>query len=195
MSIGTKIMIPANEDLFIHILNTEELLVHCQNYFKDICNKMFLYTNSLVYLDNGHYTPRQKHLICKKLYDIFYIIHENSDFGYMDHDRLGRLCFRMAQDSAVMGEKEVAIKELEKMLYHFKKMSKFDQIEHSSLLVNTLSSDIKDIRKKDTESIYSTFYSYLNDRIYCFESIIDEPEFAKIKNILKEKSNTQRNNN
>ncbi|MBE6685888.1 MAG: helix-turn-helix transcriptional regulator [Ruminococcaceae bacterium] len=181
-------MIPSNKDLFIHILDGKEMILHCQKYFKEICNNMFLYANSLAYLDNGHYTPRQKHIICKKLYDIFHIIHEDSDFDYMDHDRMGRLCFRMAQDSAVMEEKDQAVEELEKMLYHFDKMSEFDNIKHSSLLVNTLSSDIKDIRKKDTRSIYTTFYGYLNDRLNCFESIIDEPGFLKIKNILKEKS-------
>ena len=179
-------MIPINEDLFIDILRGNELLKHSQNYFKNICNQMFSYINSFAYLDNCHYSSEQKHLMCKKLYDIFHIIHENNDFGYMDEDRLGRLCFRMAQDSAVSGNTARALDELEEMLYHFDNMMSFTHIEHSSLLINTLSSDKAEIRKNHTENIYATFEYYLNDRIECFKGIINEPRFIAVKNKLKE---------
>ncbi len=177
-------MIPTNEDLFIHILKGEDLLSHCQRYFGDICNQMFMYFNSIAYLDLPHYSHEEIHTICQKLYDIYHIIHENSDFGYMHEDRLGRLCFRMAQDSAMLGYSERAIDELEKMVSHFDKMTKLKHIDHTSLLINTLSHDESELRKKDEENIYSTFLRYLNTRIECFKNIIDNPGFITVKEQL-----------
>lgn len=182
-------MIPANEDLFIHILKEQELLEHCQRYFANICNQMFMYVNSIAYLDMAHYSHEERHSICTKLYDIYHIIHENSDFGYADEDRLGRLCFRMAQDSAMTGNAERALKELEEMLEHFDRMTKIKHFDHTSLLLNTLSCDKNEVRKKDEENIYTTFLRYLNKRMECFECISDTPRFIAIKKQLVEKAN------
>lgn len=107
----------------------------------------------------------------------------------MDEDRLGRLCFRMAQDSAISGNTDRALDELEEMLYHFNKMSEFSHIDHTSLLINVQSCDKTEIRKKDEENIYSTFLHYLNKRSKCFEYIADEPRYIAIKEQLQEKSN------
>lgn len=182
-------MIPQNEDLFIHILNGPELLNHCQKYFSDVCNQMFTYINSMAYLDSSHYNNEERHSICKKLYDIYHIIHEDADFGYMDEDRLGRLCFRMAQDSAISGHPEQALDELERMIAHFDKATEFKHIDFSSLLLNTLSCDECNARKKDEENIYTTFLRYLNKRIECFDSIADTPRFIAVKQQLVEKAN------
>ncbi|MBQ8523400.1 MAG: helix-turn-helix transcriptional regulator [Clostridia bacterium] len=182
-------MIPQNEDLFIHILNGQELLEHCQKYFSNICNQMFFYINRIVYLDSSHYTNEERHIICKKLYDIYHIIHENADFGYMDEDRLGRLCFRMAQDSAMSGLPEQALDELERMVAHFDKVTKFKHLDYTSLLLNTLSCDESTVRKKDEDNIYTTFFNYLNNRIQCFESIADTPRFIAVMQQHAERAN------
>lgn len=181
-------MIPANEDLIIHILKGRELLEHCQKYFGNICNQMFLYVNNMAYLDSSHYSHEGRHSICQKMYDIYHLIHENSDFGYMDEDRLGRLCFRMAQDSAMSGKLERALEELEEMVAHFDKMATIKSVDHTSLLINTLSSDESTVRRKDEENIYAAFLRYLNKRIECFERIVDNPRFIAVKNKLIEKS-------
>jgi len=182
-------MIPTNEDLFIHILKGNELFKHCQKYFGNLCTQMFQYINSIVYFTENHYSAEECHDICKKLYDIFHIIYEKSDFGYMEEDRLGRLCFRMAQDSAICGQGERALAELEEMMVHFDKTMAFERINHSSLLVNTLSFDRSDIRKSDEENIYTKFYRYLNKRIAIFADIEDSPRFIAVKKTLLEKSN------
>lgn len=181
-------MIPANEDLFVHILKDNELLKHCQKYFANLCTQMFSYINSMVYFSANYYSAEERYAISKKIYDIFHIIYENSDFGGLEEDRLGRLCFRMAQDSAICGERERALTELEEMMTHFDNAAAFGHINHSSLLINTLSSDINDIRKSDEENIYTKFYRYLNKRIKIFENIADSPRFAAVKSALLEKS-------
>ncbi|MBQ8448623.1 MAG: helix-turn-helix domain-containing protein [Clostridia bacterium] len=182
-------MIPTNEDLFIHILKGKELLEHCQKYFGNLCIQIFQYINAIVYFNENEYSAEERHSICKKLYDIFHIIYEKSDFGYMEEDRLGRLCFRMAQDSAICGNEEKALAELEEMMAHFDKLESFEHINHSSLLVNKLYSDIKDIRKKDEENIYKIFARYLKRRMSSFEKISSSPRFIAIERALTEKSN------
>ncbi len=182
-------MIPANEDLFIHVLKGNELFMHCQKYFGNLCTQMFMYINSMVYFNTNDYTAEERHAICKKLYDIFHIIYENKDFGYMEEDRLGRLCFRMAQDSAEMGNRESALAELAEMMEHFDNMSEFVHIDYSSVLLRGTSYDISDIRKSDEENIYKKFCRYMNNKAKAFSEISDSPEFIKIKNDLEKKAN------
>ena len=75
------------------------------------------------------------------------------------------------------------------MMGHFDNMTSFEHINHSSILVNTLSSDIKDIRKSDEENIYKKFSRYMNNRISNFENISSSPRFIAIQKALAEKSN------
>ena len=182
-------MIPVNEDLFVAVLRGDELLRHCQNYFTDICNRMFTYINSMLYLSDDRYTPEQKHCIAKKLYDIFHIIHEDRDFGYMDEDRLGRLCFRMAQNSAASGRYSDSLDELEKMTEHFERMETFTEIKHTSLLLNTLSSDKAKVKKHCEENIYATFARYLEDCKDVFKPLVNNERFIAVKIQLSEKAN------
>ena len=79
---------------------------------------------------------------------------------------------------------QIPIDELEKMVSHFDKMTKLKHIDHTSLLINTLSHDESELRKKDEENIYSTFLRYLNTRIECFKNIIDNPGFITVKEQL-----------
>ncbi|MBR6514519.1 MAG: helix-turn-helix transcriptional regulator [Clostridia bacterium] len=178
-------MIPVHEDLYVSILRGDELLQHCQNYFSDICNQMFTYANSLLYLSDSHYTHKQKHTVARKLYDIFHIIHEDGDFGYMEEDRLGRLCFRMAQDSVSSGEYTQALDELEEMIEHFDKAESFTEIKQTSLLVNTLTSGRSQIKKHCEDSIFSIFAHYFEECEDVFKSLESDVRFIAIKNRLE----------
>ncbi len=182
-------MIPVHEDLYVSVLHGDDLLRHCQNYFSDICNQMFTYVNSILYLCDNHYTPEQKHSIAKKLYDIFFIIHENRDFGYMDEDRLGRLCFRMAQDSVSSGEYQRALAELEEMIEHFDKLEDFTEIKQSSLLVDMLTADKSKLKKHCEENIFATFSDYLNNCKDIFKPLEKDERFIAIRNRLADKAN------
>ncbi|MBR4881185.1 MAG: helix-turn-helix transcriptional regulator [Clostridia bacterium] len=178
-------MIPINEDLLVSVLRGDELLRHCQNYFSDICNQMFIYVNSLLYLSDSHYTPEQRHTIARKLYDIFHIIHEDGDFGYMEEDRLGRLCFRMAQASVLSGEYSQALDELEEMIEHFDKAESFTEIKQTSLLVNTLTSDRAKFKKHCEDNIFAIFAHYLERCEDVFKPLKNDERFIAIKNRLE----------
>lgn len=180
-------MVPPNEDLLLHVLRGDELLLHCQQYFAQVCRQMSLYVNSMTYLTDG-YSAEERHRICKTVYDVFHLIYDRRDFGREAEDRLGRLCFRMAQDSALLGEGDRAIAELEEMLRHFDKMTDFEHIDHTSLLLNRLSADAEDEKRKDEISIYSTFAHYLECRMECFADIADDPRFLRIREELSTKA-------
>ena len=183
-------MIPVHEDLYVSILRGDELLQHCQNYFSGICNQIFTYANSILYLNDSHYTPEQKHTIAQKLYDIFHIIHENSDFGYMDEDRLGRLCFRMAQDSVSSGEYTQALDELEEMIEHFEKMEAFTEIKQTSLLIDTLTSDKTKIKKHCEDNIFTIFSHYLEECADVFKPLENDERFIEVKKLLLAKAHS-----
>ena len=44
-------MIPPAEDLHVHVLEGNELVEHCQNYFWKVCDRMYLYMNYLIEID------------------------------------------------------------------------------------------------------------------------------------------------
>ncbi len=182
-------MIPVHEDLYVAVLRGDDLLRHCQNYFSDICNQMFTYVNSILYLNDNHYTPEQKHSIAQKLYDIFHIIHEDRDFGYMDEDRMGRLCFRMAQDSAASGEYQQALDELEEMIVHFDRMEFFTEIKQTSLLLDTLTADKAKLKKHCEDNIFATFAHYLERCEDIFKPLEKDERFIAVRKQLADKAN------
>ena len=44
-------MMPPAEDLYLHVLEGDELVEHCQNYFWKVCDRMYLYMNYLMSQD------------------------------------------------------------------------------------------------------------------------------------------------
>ena len=178
-------MIPPAEDLHVHVLEGNELVEHCQNYFWKVCDRMYLYMKYLIDCKDAGYTHEEKHTMLKSLYDMFHIIFSNEDFGFYN-DRLTRISFFMALESGKAGEFDRAIGELEKMVLYCEKFKNFTEINHSSLFVNKIKFSRKDISKHSEETLGHAYLRYLNNNDNVFASIKDMPRYLNIKERLAE---------
>ena len=176
-------MIPPAEDLHVHVLEGNELVEHCQNYFWKVCDQMYLYMKYLIDCKDAGYTHEEKHTILKSLYDMFHIIFSNEDFGFYN-DRLTRISFFMALESGKAGEFDRAISELEKMVLYCEKFKNFTEIDHSSLFVNKIKFNRKDISKHSEETLGHAYLRYLNNNDNLFASIKNDPRYTSIKERL-----------
>lgn len=176
-------MIPPTEDLHVHVLEGNELVEHCQNYFWKVCDQMYLYMKYLIDCKDAGYTHEEKHTILKSLYDMFHIIFSNEDFGFYN-DRLTRISFFMALESGKAGEFDRAISELEKMVLYCEKFKNFTEIDHSSLFVNKIKFNRKDISKHSEETLGHAYLRYLNNNDNLFASIKNDPRYTSIKERL-----------
>ena len=178
-------MVPEAEDLRVHVLEGKELVEHCQAYFWKACDRMYLRMRSLLSCKESGYSTEERHSMQKALYDMFYMIFPNEDFGCWE-DRLGRLCFFMAVESMKAGEYERAIGELEKMVYHFEKLEDFSVIKHTSPLVNRLTIDrSKHTAKHTEESTAASYLRYLENQKAVFEQIENDVRFLAVKGRLE----------
>lgn len=176
-------MIPPTEDLHLHVLEGNELVEHCQNYFWKVCDRMYLYINYMLDCTDAEYTHEEKHAMWETLYNIFHMIFPNKDFGFW-HDRLARINFFMALESGKAEAFERATCELEQMLAHVEKEQTFTNISHSSLLVNRIKIDQTNIAKSSAETLGHTYLRYLNNNDAVFASIKDTPRYLTIKERL-----------
>ena len=176
-------MIPPAEDLHVHVLEGNELVEHCQNYFWKVCDRMYLYMKYLIDCKDAGYTHVEKHTMLKSLYDMFHIIFSNEDFGFYN-DRLTRISFFMALESGKAGEFDRAIGELEKMVLYCEKFKNFTEIDHSSLFVNKIKFSRKDISKHSEETLGHAYLRYLNNNDNVFVSIKNDPRYTNIKERL-----------
>ena len=176
-------MIPPAEDLHLHVLEGNELVEHCQNYFWKVCDRMYLYMKYLIDCKDAGYTHAEKHTMLKSLYDMFHIIFSNEDFGFYN-DRLTRISFFMALESGKAGEFDRAIGELEKMVLYCEKFKNFTEINHSSLFVNKIKFSRKDISKHSEETLGHAYLRYLNNNDNVFASIKNDPRYTNIKERL-----------
>ena len=176
-------MIPPAEDLHVHVLEGNELVEHCQNYFWKVCDRMYLYMKYLIDCKDAGYTHEEKHTMLKSLYDMFHIIFSNEDFGFYN-DRLTRISFFMALESGKAGEFDRAIGELEKMVLYCEKFKNFTEINHSSLFVNKIKFSRKDISKHSEETLGHAYLRYLNNNDNVFASIKNDPRYTNIKERL-----------
>ena len=176
-------MIPPAEDLHVHVLEGNELVEHCQNYFWKACDRMYLYMKYLIDCKDAGYTHEEKHTMLESLYDIFHIIFSNQDFGFYN-DRLTRISFFMALESGKAGEFDRAIGELEKMVLYCEKFKNFTEIDHSSLFVNKIKFSRKDISKHSEETLGHAYLRYLNNNDNVFASIKNDPRYTNIKERL-----------
>ena len=176
-------MIPPAEDLHVHVLEGNELVEHCQNYFWKVCDQMYLYMKYLIDCKDAGYTHEEKHTMLKSLYDMFHIIFSNEDFGFYN-DRLTRISFFMALESGKAGEFDRAIGELEKMVLYCEKFKNFTEIDHSSLFVNKIKFSRKDISKHSEETLGHAYLRYLNNNDNVFASIKNDPRYTNIKERL-----------
>lgn len=166
-------------DLQLHVLEGDELVMHCQNYFWKVCDKMYLYMIRLLDCPEAKYTPEQKHTMWKMLYDIVCIIFSDKDFGFFD-DRLARISFFMAAQSAKAGQFEQALDELELMTVHLEALQSFSQIQHTSLLVNTIKVAQSNIFKSQAETLGHAYWRQLNSPESIFASVKNFPRYAAI---------------
>ena len=176
-------MMPPPEDLHRHVLEGDALVEHCQNYFWHICGKMSFYMTTLLDCKASGYTHGEKHAMLHTMYEIFHMIFPNSDFGYWN-DRLAKLCFFMARESAVLGAFEQSLEELEKMLKHVEDYEECSEISHSSLLVNRIEVDKNTIAKSSEETLGHTFVRYLNREEHIFVSIKNDFRYINIMDRL-----------
>ena len=176
-------MLPPAEDLHIHTLEGNELVEHCQNYFWKVCDKMYFYMKYLLDCEEAGYTHEEKHSMLHTLYDMFYMIFSEKDFGFW-HDRLARISFFMALESGKAGQFEKALAELEQMLVHMENYQSFTEITHSSLLVNKVKVNQSNIAKSREESFGHTYLRYLNNNDAVFNSIKNDCRYLRIKERL-----------
>ena len=176
-------MIPPAEDLHVHVLEGNELVEHCQNYFWNVCDRMYLYMKYLIDCKDAGYTHEEKHTMLKSLYDMFHIIFSNEDFGFYN-DRLTRISFFMALESGKAGEFDRAIGELEKMVLYCEKFKNFTEIDHSSLFVNKIKFSRKDISKHSEETLGHAYLRYLKNNDNVFALIKDDCRYMSIKERL-----------
>lgn len=154
-------MMPQGTDLHLHVLEGDELVMHCQNYFWKVFDKMYVYLLYLIDCPEAGYTFEEKHSMLKMLYDMIGMIFSNGDFGFYE-DRLARISFFMAAQSAKSGRFEKALDELEMLIAHLEKLKDFSQIEHTSLLVNKIKFSSDNITKHTEEPLGHFYWRHLN---------------------------------
>ena len=176
-------MIPPSDDLRLHALEGAALVEHCQNYFYGVCDQMYLYMNYLANADESGYTHEEKHALWETLYDTFYKVFPQKDFGFY-HDRLARISFFMALESAKAGQMARALDELEELLEHVELFQSFSEIAHSSLLVNKLRRNIANTTKSSAEPFWRSYLRYLNQSESVFVDLKDDCRYTAIKEKL-----------
>ena len=173
-------MMPPAEDLHLHVLEGDELVMHCQNYFWKIFDKMYVYLLYLIDCPEAGYTFEEKHSMLKMLYDMIGMIFSDGDFGFFD-DRLARISFFMAAQSAKAGKLERALDELEMLIAHLEKLQSFSQIEHTSLLVNKIKHGADNITKHTDEPLGHFYWRHLNRVLAdAYAPVKDSPRYAAI---------------
>ena len=172
-------MMPPAEDLYLHVLEGDELVEHCQNYFWKVCDRMYLYMKYLIDCKDSGYTHEEKHAMLNSLYDMFHMIFTDKDFGFYN-DRLVRISFFMALESGKAGQFERAMEELEKMLIYLENYKGFTGISHSSLLVNKIKIGQSNIAKSSEETLGHAYLRYLNNNDNVFVSIKNDPRYTSI---------------
>ena len=176
-------MMPPAEDLYLHVLEGDELVEHCQNYFWKVCDRMYLYMKYLMDCKDSGYTHGEKHAMWNSLYDMFHMIFTDKDFGFYN-DRLVRISFFMALESGKAGQFERAMEELEKLLIYLENYKGFTGISHSSLLVNKIKIGQSNIAKSSEETLGHAYLRYLNNNDNVFASIKNDPRYTSIKERL-----------
>ena len=177
-------MMPPAEDLHLHVLEGDELVMHCQNYFWKIFDKMYVYLLYLIDCPEAGYTFEEKHSMLKMLYDMIGMIFSDGDFGFFD-DRLARISFFMAAQSAKAGKLERALDELEMLIAHLEKLQSFSQIEHTSLLVNKIKFSLDNITKHTEEPLGHFYWRHLNRVLAdAYAPVKDSARYIAIKERL-----------
>lgn len=170
-------MIPTRCDLLISVLKGEALVDHCRQYFWDLCENARKFGERLISTPEGNYTDAEKHEMERKIYQLFYLVFEDGDFGFWEA-RLARICERMALFSVKMGAYEQAFDELEEMCLHFEKFYAFSSIDHTSSLVRDVHYARQAWHDREKEIAGKAYSDRLRSPNY--RALHENPRFAKI---------------
>lgn len=178
-------MIPPAEDLRLHVLEGADLVRHCQKYFWRVCDQMDLYAKYLIDCKAAGYTSEEKHSMLKLVYDIYNMIFRDKDFGFWN-ERLARICFFMAVESAKSGQAERSVEELESMVTHLENYNSIKEISHTSLPVNKIKVSINDIAKHSEETYGHSLLRYLGNKENegIFDSVKEDCRYIAVKKRL-----------
>ncbi len=174
-------MLPSMEDLHVHVLEGSALIEHCQNYFWELCNRTYLYMKSLLDCESARYSPQEKHAMWRTLYDMYGTIFSDGDFGFW-HERLAKIKFFMAMESAKDGCFDKVLDELEEMVIHIEKHSEITEISHTSLLVNKVKTN--GIPKHSEETPARASLRYLIKQEGLLKPILQDRRYLHIKQHL-----------
>ena len=179
-------MMPPAEDLLVHILQGEALVEHCQTYFWKLTDQAYLYLKYLVDCDHAGYSAEEKHAMWETLYRMSHMIFSDGDFGCWQ-ERLAKICFFMAVESAACEQFDTALDELEQMMKHIEQEGDrlFADASHTSLLVNTIKVAANSMPKHSEESVAQAIWRYLAKRERLFAPTADDCRMIDIRSRLK----------
>jgi len=180
-------MMPPAEDLYVHVLEGNELVEHCQQFFWKVCDRMYLYMKSLLDCKEAGYTHEEKHSMWNTLYGMFHLIFSSGDFGIYE-ERMAKICFFMAMESAQSEQYEKALAELDQMLMHIENYHERKEPSHTSLLVNRITVSKDSIPKHSEETLAHSSLRYLNvaENKGLFDAIKDDCRYLSVKVRLAE---------
>ncbi|MBO5938840.1 MAG: helix-turn-helix transcriptional regulator [Clostridia bacterium] len=170
-------MVPTQCDLLISVLKGEVLVQHCRQYFWDLCEKARKFGERLISTPEANYTDEEKHKMERMIYDLFYLVFDDGDFGFWEA-RLARICERMALFSTKMGKIEQAFEELDAMCSHFEKFFAFSSIDHTSLFVRDIHYTLPAGHDQEKKITGESYVERLKRPVY--GALHDDPRFANI---------------
>ena len=148
-----------------------------RHYFWDLCENARKFGERLISTPEAKYTDEEKHRMERMIYDLFYTVFEDGDFGFWEA-RMARICERMALFSVRLGACEQALNELEEMCSHFEKFYAFSSIDHTSPFVRDIHYARQAWHDREKEV---TGKAYI-ERLQCptYNALHDNPRFATI---------------
>ena len=176
-------MLPVYQDLYVHVLEGEELADHCRDYFWKVCDHMYLRMRYLLSTKDAGYTCEEKHTAWKTLYDMFHMLFPDGDFGFWE-DRLVRISFFMAMESMRAKNPDRALSELEQMVAHVEAYGQFTAVSHTSLLVRGLRIDQNNISKHTSEPLGEMYLRYLTNHEAEFAPLLSHERYLRVKEAL-----------
>ncbi len=178
-------MFPANRDYLQFVLEGEELVLHCQRSIWYLCDQLGVTLKTLLQCKEAGYSADECHEAYQMLYTLYHMIYKNGDFGFWE-DRLGRLCFHLAECSASSNELDRALDELEEMFTHLEKAHSYVSMQHTSLLVNRIYHEAEMVGRSSDETVFEEFSKRLT-RTVVFDPLREHPRFIELMQKIREK--------
>jgi transcriptional regulator with XRE-family HTH domain len=172
-------MMPPAEDLHVHVLQDRALAEHCRKYFWHLGEKMYLYMKYLVDCREADYTHEQKHAMWQALHEMLCMIYSNGDFGVLQ-EKMVKICFFMARESAQLGQIGRTLDELEQMLAYIENGKHDTRKKHTSLLVKGLACMPDRRGKHSEETLAHAMLRYIGNNEHVFSSVAHDERFRRI---------------